>query len=70
MRHAEFPDGPLVVVQQRRCLLVLGEQELIDLLRRDPDLWRAALQRGKALERARLARERAKQEVRRRADAL
>lgn len=56
LRHAEFPDGPLVVVQQRRCLLVLGEAELLALLKRDPALWRAALQRGKALERARKAR--------------
>ncbi|MDI6710851.1 MAG: hypothetical protein QME76_09285 [Bacillota bacterium] len=34
MRHADFPDGPLVVVQQRRCLLVLGEAELLALLKR------------------------------------
>ncbi|MGC7847443.1 hypothetical protein ACP3TJ_10370 [Desulforudis sp. 1088] len=59
MRHAPFPDGPLVVVQQRRCLLVLGEQELLALLAKDPDLWQAALQRGKALRRTRKARGRA-----------
>ncbi|MDI6709469.1 MAG: hypothetical protein QME76_02075 [Bacillota bacterium] len=60
MKHVVFPEGRLVELRIRRALLVLSEQELIDLLRRDPGLWQQALLRGKALKRARLAQERAK----------
>lgn len=60
MKHAPFPEGRLIEIRLAGALLVLGERELIDLLRRDPALWKQALLRGKALRRARLAQERAK----------
>lgn len=40
-------------VRLSRCLLVLTEAELLSLLSHDMDLWRQALERGKALKRAR-----------------
>ncbi len=52
MKHIE--------IRLPRYLLVLTEQELRRLLERNPDIWAAALKRGKAVIRARKARARSK----------
>ncbi len=36
-----------LVIKVTRCTLVLTEQEFIDLLARDPELYRQAVKRGK-----------------------
>jgi hypothetical protein len=38
----------MIKIHLTKCLLLLTEQELQSLLRRDPELWKRALQRGKA----------------------
>lgn len=60
MKHADFPAGPLVEIKTRRCLLILSEDEIISLLSSNPDIWKTAIQRGKAIRRAKLAQERSK----------
>lgn len=54
----------MIEVKLSRCLVVLTEAELLSLLAHDRDLWARALERGKAVLRAR-ARE-AREEARRR----
>lgn len=41
----------MLEIKLTKCLLLLTEQELQSLLRRDPELWRRALGRGKAAKR-------------------
>lgn len=50
----------MIEIKLPKCLLVLTEQELQSLLTRDPTLWATALQRGKAVMRARKIEHRAK----------
>ncbi|AEG16994.1 hypothetical protein Desku_3518 [Desulfofundulus kuznetsovii DSM 6115] len=46
----------LIEIRLTRCRLFLTEPELISLLARDPELWKAAIKRGKAIIRARRER--------------
>ncbi|MBE3585470.1 MAG: hypothetical protein IMW94_04790 [Thermoanaerobacter sp.] len=46
----------LIEIRLTRCRLFLTEPELISLLARDPELWKAAIRRGKAIIRARRER--------------
>jgi len=50
----------LIEIRLTRCRLFLTEPELISLLARDPELWKAAVKRGKAILRARQERRRRK----------
>ena len=43
----------MVEIRLPKCRLFLTEQEVEHLLKRDPELWEAALKRGKAILRAR-----------------
>jgi hypothetical protein len=52
---ARFPDDRCIEIRLSRCLLVLGERELLRLLHRDVPLWLEAVRRGKAIMRARRA---------------
>ena len=45
-------------VRLPKCLVVLTKGELLTLLRQDPELWRKALKRGKAVRRRRQAEKR------------
>ncbi|RKO67042.1 hypothetical protein [Desulfofundulus salinus] len=48
----------LIEIRLTRCRLFLTETELISLLARDPELWKAAIRRGKAIIRARERKQR------------
>jgi hypothetical protein len=50
----------LIEIRLTKCRLYLTEQELIGLLARDHELWKAAIKRGKAIIRARRERRRPK----------
>lgn len=43
----------MVEVRLPKCRLFFTQQEIESLLKRDPELWEAALRRGKAIMRAR-----------------
>jgi|BioPla2DNA2_1021312.scaffolds.fasta_scaffold175960_1 hypothetical protein len=53
----------MLEIKMQRCILYLTEPELQSLLNRDPDLWRAALKRGKAFTRSRQTRQRVSTKV-------
>ena len=48
----------MIEVRLTKCLLVLTEDEMRSLLRRDMDLWAEAVRRGKAILRAKQAKKR------------
>lgn len=50
-------------IQLSKCLVVLSEKELSNLLTRDPELWKTALKRGKAFTRSRQTRQRVASKV-------
>ncbi|MDI7245860.1 MAG: hypothetical protein QME92_00060 [Bacillota bacterium] len=43
----------MIEIRLPKCRLFLSEAEIESLLKRDPELWEAALKRGKAITRAR-----------------
>lgn len=52
--------GKLIEIRMTKHTLFLTERELAHLLSRDPELWAAAIKRGKAIKRRRAADERIK----------
>jgi len=48
----------VIEIRLKKYRLFLTENELQSLLARDPDLWKTAIRRGKAVLRARAARKR------------
>lgn len=50
----------LIEIRLTKCRLFLTEPELVSLLARDPELWKVAVKRGKAIIRARRERRRPK----------
>ena len=48
----------MIEVRDKRCLLALTEAEVLSLLPHDKDIWARALERGKAITRARRRDER------------
>lgn len=57
----------MIEVRLPKCRLFLTEEEVQGLLKHDPELWEAALKRGKAITRARQRRERQQKEDKRHA---
>lgn len=57
----------MIEVRLPKCRVFLTEQEIESLLKHDPELWEAALKRGKAITRARQRRERQQKEDKRHA---
>jgi hypothetical protein len=53
----------LLHIRLPKCLIVLTKGELLTLLRHDPDLWRNALERGKAARRAQQAKKRRQKNI-------
>ncbi len=58
----------MIEVKLPKCLVVLSESEFISLLAQDPALWATALERGKAVMRARRREARAVAKTQRRRD--
>ena len=57
----------MIEIRLPKHRLFLTEEEVQGLLKHDPDLWEAALKRGKAITRARQRRERQQKEDKRHA---
>jgi hypothetical protein len=57
----------VIEIRLPRCRIFLTEREIENLLKHDPELWEAALKRGKAITRARQRRERQQKEDKRHA---
>ena len=52
----------MIEIRLRKCRVFLTEEEVEHLLKHDPELWEAALKRGKAIVRARQRSERQRKE--------
>ena len=52
----------MIEIRLRKCRLFLTEEEVEHLLKHDPELWEAALRRGKAIMRVRQRSERQRRE--------
>jgi len=50
--------GKLIEIRMSKCVIYLYEQELAHLLSFNPELWAAAIKRGKAIKRARTSQSR------------
>jgi hypothetical protein len=57
----------MIEIRLPKCRVFLTEQEIESLLKHDPELWEAALKRGKVITRARQRRERQRKEEKKRA---
>ncbi len=57
----------MIEIQLPKCRLFLTEEEVQSLLKHEPELWEAALKRGKIITRARQRRERQRKEEKKRA---
>lgn len=53
----------MIEIRLPKCRVFLTEREIESLLKHDPELWEAALKRGKAITRARQRRERQQKEA-------
>ncbi|MGE5593432.1 MAG: hypothetical protein ACM3X3_07095 [Betaproteobacteria bacterium] len=57
----------MIEIRLPKCWVLLTEREVESLLKRDPALWRTALERGKAVMRARARRPGRRREMHRKA---